>query len=329
MFSFINLADVDNTNLIEICKTKAEEYRSRRDYLISLNSNTLSKHSIPHEKTITVANDDNSTFVPMYMSDLPSQLESKHLQLDLKEAMSLSSRAKEAESSGNLQKSFSLYMRCLEYYLRVSDEEENEYVKLNIQDTIKKILARSEDIKRKLIDKNQFVPEMDIPLSRGGISANNQTIYHPNKNLDTRIGTIEKETSTSFWNDSNPLFFKVKLTQNIVQANSNMALEVCITNTSSVEVRCIQMYLKKLNIDVSSDKKGNVNIKTHQNKVNKIKIEKPKTFPLGKGFYEEVVDYSIPEGEKSISNYSEYLLVIECDIPMHRNLSLEFPILII
>lgn len=261
---------------------------------------------------------------------------------DLQYALDLAKQARDQDDSGNFASAFSAYKKCIDCFVRVIRTEPNDLIRSSITKTAKTYISRAEQLKDFLMQTKAPIPsdvdggdqevfETQADLSDMLISESQKMREHS----DPRVGPLAKEKSTSFWNDSGKLHFRVDIGHNLVSPSKKLPISIHIDNRTSVAVSCIKVYLEEIDTSTYPDKYGTMQSTVSTRQLNKCQYVKQGTFPLANGRYDGSVTYEIPaytrptDADHSSSFAREHVLRLQCDIPRHKNLFLEFPIRVI
>ena len=254
---------------------------------------------------------------------------------DLQHALDLAKTARDEDDKSNFAAAFSAYKKCVDYFVRVIRTEPNDLIRVSLTKTAKTYISRAEQLKDFLTaSKAQIEPEQTEEF--GETSDISDSIIpeqqKQRENSDMRVGPLAKEKSTSFWNDNEKLFFRVDIGHNLVRPSQRLPISLHIDNHTSVAVASIKIYLEELDISTTPDKSGQIHSTITPTPINKCQYVKKGVFPLTQGTYDGSVQYEIPayirptDTDHSSSFAREHILKLQCDIPRHKNLVLEFPL---
>lgn len=250
---------------------------------------------------------------------------------DLHKAVIISNQAKVEDNNQQFEKALALYEKAIQYFYVIIEEEENKAIKDHLTKMNNAYIQRVETIKDFLVRTKQFIPDTNIWKSHTHIY---QEIMGMGEGVDIRIGLLHKDTSTTFWNDRNSLFMSVNIDKNIIRINSALKINIKLTNLASVKVSNIGIYIKMIETITLPDEKGIMRTESKSTKLNRMTFKKNGVFPMSKGIYNGEIKYIIPdipitEADFSTSYAREHFLIVQCRIPYHNDLPLEFPIRII
>jgi hypothetical protein len=254
---------------------------------------------------------------------------------DLQHALDLAKNARDEDDKSNFAAAFSAYKKCVDYFVRVIRTEPNDLIRVSLTKTAKTYISRAEQLKEFLTStKTQIEP--DQPEEFSEISDLSDAVIPEQlklrENSDMRVGPLAKEKSTSFWNDSEKLFFRVDIGHNLVHPSQKLPISLHVDNRTTVAVSSIKIYLEELEISTTPDKTGQIHSTITPIPINKCQYVKKGVFPLTQGTYDGSVQYEIPayvrptDADHSSSFAREHVLKLQCDIPRHKNLVLEFPL---
>lgn len=266
---------------------------------------------------------------------------------DLQHALDLARSARAEDDKGNYAAAFSAYRRCVDYFVRVIRTEPNDLIRASLTKTARTYISRAELLKdflaksraspttgqsgndSSLIDEEVFEVQEDM----GEITLE-QTASEgfETKPSDPRIGPLVKEKTTTFWNDSGDLLFRVTIGHNMVVRNSQLPVTFHLENKSSIAVASIKVYIEEIDISTQPNKQGLVQSEMYTRQLNKCEYVKKNIFPLSNATYNGTVLFEIPayakltEVDHSSTFAREHLLRAQIHIPRHKNLVLDFPI---
>lgn len=254
---------------------------------------------------------------------------------DLQQALELAKSAREEDEKGNFAAAFSAYKTCIDFFVRVIKTESNDLIRLSLTNTAKTYIARAEQLKSYLNRSNiPIEPDEDEGYDTQA-DLSDLAIPESQKlrdNSDPRVGPLAKEKSTTFWNDSARLSFRVDIGHNLVTPSSTLPISLHIENQTSVAVTSIKIYLEEHDIHTTPDKSGQMQSNVDTRQLNKCQYVKQGVFPLTNGSYDGSVRYEIPaytrpsDADHSSSFAREHILRLQCDVSRHKNLVIEFPL---
>jgi hypothetical protein len=258
---------------------------------------------------------------------------------DLQLALDLAKQARDQDDNGNFASAFSAYKKCIDCFVRVIRTEPNDLIRSSLTKTAKIYITRAEQLKDYLSDSKTPVPSDvavdDHEVFETQIDLSDMTISEAQKmrdHSDPRVGPLAKEKSTSFWNDSGKLHFRVDIGHNLITPSKTLPISVHIDNRTSVAVACIKVYLEEIDTSTYPDKHGTMQATTSTRQLNKCQYVKQGVFPLANGVFDGSFTFEIPaftrptDADHSSTFAREHILRLQCDIPRHKNLILEFPI---
>jgi hypothetical protein len=129
--------------------------------------------------------------------------------------MLLIESAKAEDKAQNYPRAFLLYKKAIEIFVRVLQDDLNQTVRTSISKTVKEHMSRAEKLKEYL-ERTGELPPPDPELERFDAEAmpsikmppSQDPVVEDREDYDIRVGTVVKESSTKFWNDSSPLFVR-------------------------------------------------------------------------------------------------------------------------
>lgn len=257
---------------------------------------------------------------------------------NLQQALDLAKAARSEDEKGNFAAAFSAYKKCIDHFVRVIKLETNDLIRSSLTNTAKTYIVRAEQLKEFLAkSKIQVPPDEDFGYDTQH-DLSDSTIPEDEKqraNSDPRVGPLAKERSTTFWNDSARLSFRVDIGHNLVTPSSKLPISLHVDNQTTVAVTSIRIYLDEHDISTVPDRTGHSESTITTRQLNKCEYVKQGTFPLTNGTYDGSVRYEIPahtrptDADHSSSFAREHVLKLQCDIPRHKNLVIEFPLRVV
>jgi len=149
------------------------------------------------------------------------------------------------------------------------------------------------------------------------------------------VGPLTKKKMSTFWNDNRPLFFQVKLFRNLVTPGEIMEIGTVLDNKTNVSIDSIKVHLNLYNTTTTIALNGVKNTTTSLTKLHRIFFREESKFPMTTGKFKGRLQYLVcpdvdtTEADSSACFAREYELVVQCEIPYHQNVGLNFPIRIV
>ena len=266
---------------------------------------------------------------------------------NLQYALDLAKKAREEDDKCHYASAFSAYKKCVDFFVRVIRNEPNDLIRTSLTKTAKIYITRAEQLKDYLV-KSKIPLDQDSDTGADGFV--DDDVFENQEDLsdvviaesqkfreqsDMRVGPLAKEKSTSFWNDSGKLYFRVDIGHNLVSPSKTLPISIHLDNRTSISVASIKIYLEEIDISTYPDKSGQMQSTVSTRQLNKCQYVKPGVFPLVNGTYDGSMKYEIPaftrptDADHSSSFAREHVLRLQCEIPRHKNLVLEFPIRVV
>lgn len=272
---------------------------------------------------------------------------------DLQHALDLAKTARAEDDKGNYSAAFSAYRRCVDYFVRVIRTEPNDLIRASLTKTARTYISRAELLKDflskskatsgsnglgdsgNLIDEEVFEVQEDLGDLTMEEAAMDENGVENSGMTDARIGPLAKEKTSTFWNDSGELLFRVTIGRNMVTRGSILPVTFCVENKSSVAVASIKVYVEEIDISTQPNKQGLVESNMSSRQLNKCEYVKKGIFPLSNADYNGTVPFEIPsyaklsEVDHSSTFAREHILRAQLHIPRHKNLVIDLPIRIV
>lgn len=249
----------------------------------------------------------------------------RHLKL-----LSLANKAKRKDLSKKYVEAFVLYMQALDYFADAAKHVPGGIL-VSLNRTMKAYVERAEKIK-KTLEKYNKVPKFNKPVFK----IEDVTEYHlkqvHEKGIDGRVGTVEKKIMTNFWNDGRPFIFQVQIDKNVVDVGDTIEISILLDNKTSVEVDSIRVHLNEYITNTTILLNGRKQTNCIVNRIGRLHFKEDSKFPMsmskfkGKLKYELATTLDGTEADTSACFAREHELSVQCIIPYHQNVVVNFPI---